>query len=65
MKTAKSRSKGCDRIRGCNQWNQICTWGRNESSDDPRYRTGYKQSRCIAVWKMQIFIGICRDFEKY
>ena len=42
MQTIKSRSIKSDRIRRCNQWNPFRTWSRHESSDDPRYRAGYK-----------------------
>ena len=31
--------------RRCDQWNPFRIWSRYESSDDPRYRAGYKQSR--------------------
>ena len=42
MQTIKSRSIKSDRIRRCDQWNPFRTWSRHESSDDPRYRAGYK-----------------------
>ena len=44
MQTIKSRSIKSDRIRRCDQWNPLRIWSRHESSNDPRYRAGYKQS---------------------